>query len=123
MAALTIDQIAHALKQAAGNVSYAARGLGVARTTIWRHVVKSPTLQEVLNDAREELVDIAESGLRAKAARGNVTAMIWITKASPAAKKRGWGERQEVTGADGGPIETKTTVTVYLPDNGRDDRD
>ena len=26
----------------------------------------------------------------------------------------------EITGKDGGPIETKSTVTVYIPDNGRD---
>jgi hypothetical protein len=29
-------------------------------------------------------------------------------------------ERTEVTGKDGGPIQTKETVTIYIPSNGRD---
>lgn len=29
-------------------------------------------------------------------------------------------ERQELTGKDGGPIQTNSTVQIYLPDNGRD---
>jgi hypothetical protein len=30
-------------------------------------------------------------------------------------------QRSEVTGKDGGPIETLAAVTIYLPSNGRDD--
>ena len=29
-------------------------------------------------------------------------------------------EKKEVTGKDGGPIETKTQVVIYMPENGRD---
>jgi len=57
----------------------------------------------VLQEEREALVDMAESALRAEVLDRNMTAVIWTLKASPEAKRRGWGERQELGGPDGGP--------------------
>jgi hypothetical protein len=47
---------------------------------------------------------MAESALRAEVLDRNMTAVIWTLKASPEAKRRGWGERTEVTGKDGAPL-------------------
>lgn len=102
--ALTVAQIEHALRQTAGNVTAAANELGVHRSTVYRHIQNSTTLQTILEDERESLVDIAESALRRQVLEGNITAIIWTLKASPAAKARGWGERQEVTGANGDAV-------------------
>lgn len=107
----TAAQVEDAIRKAAGNVSAAARGLGVGRTALHRRIAKSPRLQEVLQEERESLVDMAESALRAEVLARNMTAVIWTLKASPEAKRRGWGERQEVTGADGGPV-----VVEYIND-------
>lgn len=109
MAAMTVEKIAHAIKQAAGNVTMAARGLGVTREYIHRRIKKSAALQEVLQDEREALVDMAESALRKNVLEGDMTAIIWTLKASPAAKARGWSERQELTGANGGDIAVRLT--------------
>lgn len=100
-AGLTVEQIAVALRAKMGNVTEAAKALGIARQHLHRRINDSPTLQQVLQDSREELVDIAELALRREVVNGNMTAIIWTLKASPAAKARGWGERQEITGKDG----------------------
>jgi len=100
---ITDKQIEHALKQTAGNVSQAARALQVSRTTVHKRIARSEKLKEVLKDTREELVDIAESALRREVVDGNITAIIFTLKTQ--GKARGYVERQEVTGADGGAIE------------------
>ena len=104
-------QVEDAIRKAAGNVTAAARGLGINRTSLHARIARSPALQQVLQEEREALVDMAESALRAEVLERNMTAVIWTLKASPEAKRRGWGERQEVTGADGGPV-----VVEYIND-------
>lgn len=107
----TVAQVEDAIRKSAGNVTYAAKALGVGRTALHARIAKSPQLQQVLQEERESLVDMAESALRAEVLARNMTAVIWTLKASPEAKRRGWGERQEVTGADGGPV-----VVEYIND-------
>ena len=103
----SVVQIEDAIRKSAGNVTYAAKALGVGRTALHARIAKSPDLQRVLQEEREALVDMAESALRAEVLERNMTAIIWTLKASPEAKRRGWGERQEVTGADGGPVQVQ----------------
>jgi hypothetical protein len=97
-------QVEDAIRRAAGNVTAAARGLGVGRTALHARIAKSPDLQRVLQEEREALVDMAESALRAEVLDRNMTAIIWTLKASPEAKRRGWSERHEIGGPDGGPV-------------------
>lgn len=101
---LTIAQIEHALRQASGNVSYAAEALGVGRSTLYRRIQESAVLQQVLQDAREELVDIAEDALKQEVRKGNVTAIIFTLKTL--GRSRGYIERaeHEITGAGGGAV-------------------
>ena len=100
----SVVQIEDAIRKAAGNVTAAARGLGINRTSLHARIARSPALQQVLQEEREALVDMAESALRAEVLDRNMTAVIWTLKASPEAKRRGWGERTELSGKDGGPI-------------------
>ena len=100
----SVVQIEDAIRKSAGNVTYAAKALGVGRTALHARIAKSPDLQRVLQEEREALVDMAESALRAEVLERNMTAVIWTLKASPEAKRRGWGERTEVTGKDGAPL-------------------
>jgi hypothetical protein len=76
----------------------------VGRTALHARIAKSPELQRVLQEEREALVDMAESALRAEVLERNMTAIIWTLKASPEAKRRGWSERHELGGPDGGPV-------------------
>jgi len=105
---LTVAQIEAALKQAAGNVTYAAKSLSVSRTTLYRRINNSAVLAKVLTDSREELVDIAESALRKEVLAGNITAIIFTLKTQ--GKSRGYVERQEHTGAGGGAIEHRLII-------------
>lgn len=101
----SVVQIEDAIRKAAGNVTAAARGLGIGRTSLHARIAKSPDLQRVLQEEREALVDMAESALRAEVLDRNMTAIIWTLKASPEAKRRGWSERHEIGGPDGGPVQ------------------
>lgn len=94
-----------------GNIAAIARTLHVSRGTIHNRIAESPTLQAAIEQARESFVDDVEFALYDNALDGNVAAQIFIMKAHPTAKKRGWGERQEVTGKDGGPV-----VVEYVND-------
>ena len=101
----TAAQVKDAIRKSAGNVTAAATGLGIGRTALHRRIARSPELQLALQEEREALVDMAESALRAEVLARNMTAIIWTLKASPEAKRRGWSERQELAGPDGGAIE------------------
>jgi len=96
--------IAIALEKSGGNIASAAIALGVNRSSLWRRVEKNAELKRICEDARETLVDVAETMLRRKVHEGDMTAVMYTLNNSPAAKRRGWGPRQEVTGADGGPL-------------------
>lgn len=100
----SVVQIEDAIRKSAGNVTYAAKALGVGRTALHARIAKSADLQRVLQEEREALVDMAESALRAEVLDRNMTAIIWTLKASPEAKRRGWSERHELGGPDGGPV-------------------
>lgn len=113
-ARLTQKQVEYALQQAAGNVTYAAKSLGVTRGTLYNHIKKSATLQAVLTDTREELVDIAESALKREVLEGNITAIIFTLKTL--GKSRGYVERQEVSGPEGSAI-TLTWADTVMDDH------
>lgn len=109
--ALTVKQVEQAIKQKDGNITEVAEAFGVARSTIYRKIKKHESLKVVLEDARESLVDLAEGQLRREVRKGNITAIIFTLKTL--GKSRGYVERQEVTGADGGPV-----IVVKWDENG-----
>jgi hypothetical protein len=117
MARYTVEQVENALSRTSGNIAAAARELGASRSTIYRFIEGSPTLQQVLVDAREELVDIAESALRREVLNGNITAIIFTLKTQ--GKARGYVERQEVSGPDGGAL--SIVINGILDDDDRND--
>ena len=103
--ALTVEKITPLIEEYMGNLSLVARKLGVSRTTVYRFMESKPTLKVVLADAREKMIDNVESKLYSKALDGDTTAMIFFLKTQ--GKGRGYVERQEVTGADGGAVIVK----------------
>lgn len=91
---LTTEKIADALQKKMGNVTEAAKALKVARQTLHRRIGEDEALQAVLVDARETLVDIAESALVKQIKQGNTAAIIFTLKTQ--GKGRGYVERNEV---------------------------
>lgn len=95
-----------------GNVSAIARAKGCDRHTIQARIDESATAKRALADARETFVDNVESALYKSALAGDTTAAIFVLKAHPAAKARGWGERQEITGKDGKNINIRVSGSI-----------
>lgn len=105
MAQVKKKAVIDALQRMQGNVSAAARALGVARITLHRRINADPDLQAVVEDARQSMVDNAESALNRAVINGEAWAVCFTLKTQ--GRKRGYVERQELehTGAGGGGIE------------------
>jgi len=98
----TTAKMIEALREKHGNLSAAARFLNCSRNTISRYIETYPTVKSVADEERETLIDFAENQLFQQVKDGNITAIIFTLKTI--GKHRGYVERQEVTGADGGAI-------------------
>lgn len=101
----TTAQIIEALKEKHGNIAAAARFLNCSRNTISKYIDKYQTVKSVADEERETLIDFAENQLFQQVKDGNITAIIFTLKTI--GKHRGYVERQEVTGADGGAVTVK----------------
>lgn len=106
----TKSKIEETLIAVSGNVSAAARSLGMQRHNLHKIICKSEQLKRVVHDARQSMCDNAESALNRAVINGEAWAVCFTLKTQ--AKDRGYVERtqQEITGRDGGPIEQRTTV-------------
>lgn len=105
-----------------------AANLGVERSTIYTWCNDDEQFAQALEDSRERFVDLAESNLRKLVAgvpaiekdeNGEKRFAGWIERPSETAiislsntrKKRGYVERQEVTGADGAELIPPRTLS------------
>lgn len=95
----TSEQVIIAIREARGNLTEAARILGVARMTVYRYCKRYSTIQQALDDEREKWIDTAEQKLMKSVEKGSIPAIIFFLKTM--GKSRGYVERQEVTGKDG----------------------
>ena len=110
----TAEQVIEAIEHSNGLLAAAARELGISRRTVYNYVTKYPTIAKALEDARETNLDYAEGQLMKAVKAGNVTAIMFLLKT--VGKSRGYVDRQEVTGADGGPL----SIRLNWGDNGTD---
>ena len=96
---LTAEAVIAKIHDLHGNVSSVARFFKMSRQTLYKYINDHVTVQAALEESREKMIDNVESALYSQALAGNTTAMIFFLKTR--GKKRGYVERQEVTGADG----------------------
>jgi hypothetical protein len=109
----TAAKLADKIRESKGNVSAVARAYSVPRSTVYGWIQSSATAQEALADEREQVIDVAESILFKKIIDGDMTAVAYTLNNSPEAKRRGWGNRIEHTGAGGEPL---NVVIKYADD-------
>ena len=102
-AQFTAEEIIDALKQADGYISKTMSLLGCSAQTVYNYRDRMPTVAQAWKDIREKRHDFVENALHKAIKDGNVTAMIFYLKTQ--AKDRGYVERQEITGAEGGPLQ------------------
>ena len=104
-------QIEKALQATGGFMSLAAQRLGCSYKTVWRRVQGSAKLQAALTEICDKKQDVAEAALMKAIGSGEAWAVCFYLKCK--GKARGYVERQELTGKDGGPI---ISQEVDVPD-------
>lgn len=98
----TQPEIEQALRDTKGMVSVAAKKLNMARGALYARIQRSQALRDVIADEREAMTDTAELALHRAIVGGEAWAVCFYLKTQ--GKSRGYVERQEITGADSGPI-------------------
>ena len=89
------------LEQSLGVVTTACKKVGIGRTTFYQWLKDDEEFAKQVDDISNITLDFAESQLHKQIKDGNTTATIFYLKTK--GKKRGYIERQEITGADGMP--------------------
>ncbi len=99
----TATQVIEALEEAQGYVSKTASLLGCSPRTIYYYRDRFVSVAEAWQGIREKRTDFVENKLQQQIDSGNITAIIFYLKTQ--AKDRGYVERQEITGAEGGKLD------------------
>lgn len=108
----TAEQIEIALKETGGFTTIAAKRLGCTYQTVCNYINRYKTLKKIKEELEENYIDLAENKLIKAVNEGNLTAIIFYLKCK--GKNRGYIERHELTGKDGGPITQKQLPTLDL---------
>jgi hypothetical protein len=91
-----------------------ARRLGCSWDTVDRYAKRYTTVQQALDTERELLIDMAEVKLGERVMMGEWPAIQFVLKTL--GKERGYTERQEITGAEGGAMIINYTGNVNPED-------
>jgi hypothetical protein len=91
-----------AMKKSLGIVSTACAEVGINRSTHYDWLAKDEEYKAEIDAISESVIDFAESKLHALINKGDVASTIFYLKTK--GKKRGFIERQEITGEEGQPI-------------------
>lgn len=92
------------------NQTKACGNLGISRETVRKWRLEDPEFERQMNESVESLVDSAEEQLRKQVESGNMDAIKFTL--SRLGKNRGYVERTEVTGQDGGSLEITVIKTI-----------
>lgn len=96
------QQFIDAIPGSGGIISVIAKRVGCAWHTASKYIEDYPTIQAAYDDETESLIDLAESTVLKAIQGGDVGAAKWYLQTK--GKSRGYTERHEVTGAEGGPL-------------------
>lgn len=130
------EEILKSLEENNGIVTVSCANIGLARSTYYKWLSEDSEFKAAVDEIQDVAIDYVESKLFEKIKgvsiskgfdeEGNPivydvppsdTAIIFYLKTK--AKKRGYIERQEVTGAEGKDL--NQIMIFKIPDNGRDD--
>lgn len=94
--------VLQSLEKSLGIVTTACKNAGVDRATFYSWLKKDAKFAAQVKDIEEIAIDFVESKLFKRIEEGSDAATIFFMKCK--AKKRGYIERNEFTGADGAPL-------------------
>lgn len=98
----TAEEVVAAIEGSKGFVTIIGKRLGCSARHVYNLLDKYATARDALANEREGMRDFAEGMLYKRIEGGDTTAIIFYLKTQ--AKGRGYVERQEVTGAEGGAV-------------------
>ena len=101
------------LRRASGNVAHTARTLGLDRASLSNRIQRTPALRQVVEDARQAIVDAAENALLAAVVEKQGWAVCFALKTL--GKDRGYVETQIVQQA--GAVEVVIRREDRKPNN------
>lgn len=112
---IKVADVAEALRHTAGIYTQAALILArkygsCSPNTVKAYVQRHKVLQDLQVEILDQTLDVAESKLITAITEGELKAVFFYLKTK--GKHRGYTERVESTGADGGPMETVTRVDL-----------
>lgn len=87
----TMRDVAYALRECDGNITVAARFLGISRRLLAYYVNERPALNRLVEDIRAENLDIVEYQLMSQAKEGVLPAVIMVLKTL--GRERGYSEK------------------------------
>ena len=98
------ERIIECLRETNGLISLAAKRVPCAVSTIYQRAKDVQSVQRVIDEKRDELVDYGELSLRNSVLAGDPWAVSFVLKTL--GKNRGYVERieQQIEGAGGGPV-------------------
>ena len=95
------ESLLKSLEQSLGVVTVACKKADIPRSTYYKWLNNDEVFANQVRDIENVALDFAESQLHTQIGDGNTSATIFYLKTK--GKKRGYIERQEITGADGMP--------------------
>tara|TARA_R100000742_G_C4279508_1_gene104273 strand:- start:1623 stop:1982 length:360 start_codon:yes stop_codon:yes gene_type:complete len=95
------ESVLKALEQSLGVVNMACKKADIPRSTFYKWMKEDDDFAQKVQDIDNIALDFVESQLHRQIADNSTTATIFYLKTK--GKKRGYIERQEITGADGMP--------------------
>lgn len=103
-----------------GTIRGAAEILDCSRHTIANYMKDDPEIKAAVEEARADLLDLAEYSLMKNIAAGHPASIFFILKTL--GKDRGYVERTETTGKDGVPLNNNEPVQVtFVNASNKDD--
>lgn len=104
-----------AIEKSNGILAQAAKLLNCSRQTVYNYIEKYATVKAAYEEANETTIDFVESKLLEQIKAGNSRLIEFYLKTK--AKHRGYTERQEHTGPDGGDLTIKVVYEDALGSN------
>jgi predicted transcriptional regulator len=107
------ESLLAALEKSLGVVTVACKKSGIPRSTYYKWLKEDNAFLMAVQEIENVALDFAESQLHKQISENSTAATIFYLKTK--GKKRGYVERQEITGADGMP--TNFEIEIIKSEN------
>lgn len=109
---ITDSDILKAFDASGGNISDTAKALNCSRVVLYKRVQKSETLKQALKDAREELLDMAETALKKNVNQGKEQSVFFALRYL--GRNRGYVEKSSIDMHIDNDVDTLTAMRTAL---------